>query len=47
MKSTNPMADRLREMLALARGHRAPRRHCYDVLSSMILESARASPPSS
>lgn len=38
MKSTNPMADRLREMLSSPQGIELP--GCYDVLSSMILERA-------
>jgi 2,3-dimethylmalate lyase len=38
MKSTNPMADRLREMLSSPEGIELP--GCYDVLSSMILERA-------
>jgi 2,3-dimethylmalate lyase len=38
MKSTNPMADRLRQMLSSPQGIDLP--GCYDVLSSMILERA-------
>jgi 2-methylisocitrate lyase-like PEP mutase family enzyme len=38
MKSTNPMADRLRTLLAAPEGIELP--GCYDVLSAMILERA-------
>ena len=38
MKSSNPMADRLRAMLAAPQGIELP--GCYDVLSAMILERA-------
>ena len=38
MKSTNPMADRLRALLAAPEGIELP--GCYDVLSAMILERA-------
>jgi len=38
MTSTNPMADRLREMLASPEGIELP--GCYDALSAMILERA-------
>jgi methylisocitrate lyase len=38
MKSTNPMADRLRELLAAPGGFELP--GCYDVLSAMVLELA-------
>jgi RHS repeat-associated protein len=38
MKSTNPMADRLRALLAAPEGIELP--GCYDVLSAMILEQS-------
>ena len=38
MTSTNPMADRLRQLLASPEGIELP--GCYDVLSAMILERA-------
>src|SRR5580693_5098158 len=38
MTSTNPMADRLRALLASPEGFELP--GCYDVLSAMILERA-------
>jgi 2-methylisocitrate lyase-like PEP mutase family enzyme len=38
MKTTNPMADRLRDLLAGPEGIELP--GCYDVLSAMILERA-------
>ncbi|HEX3344585.1 MAG TPA: isocitrate lyase/PEP mutase family protein [Polyangiaceae bacterium] len=38
MKSTNPMADKLRALLAAPQGIELP--GCYDVLSAMILERA-------
>jgi 2-methylisocitrate lyase-like PEP mutase family enzyme len=38
MSSSNPMADRLRELLAAPKGIELP--GCYDVLSAMILERA-------
>src|SRR5580693_1961829 len=38
MTSTNPMADRLRHLLASPEGLELP--GCYDVLSAMILERA-------
>ncbi|MGD0525211.1 MAG: isocitrate lyase/PEP mutase family protein [Polyangiaceae bacterium] len=38
VKSTNPMADRLRTLLAAPEGIELP--GCYDVLSAMILERA-------